>query len=177
MTSDAKDRFVRVLASFILAAVLAAGTALVLRGAPRSSSGRSAAQQSAPPSSGPEIPASQLIQPDELAKELTGKSKPVVVCVAPRFLYDGAHIPGALFHGPDSRPEGIADLRQWAQDFPRDSYIVLYCGCCPMVKCPNVRPALAALQQMGFTRAKVLSIPTNFNTDWVEKGYPIEKSH
>jgi len=29
---------------------------------------------------------------------------------------------------------------------------------------------------MGFTRLRVLILPASFAKDWVEKGYPIEKS-
>jgi len=174
--SSTVARSVRILATSALIAVLVVAGAYVLRGAPGSSSNRAATRQAAPPPADQEIPAAQMIEPDDLAKQIAGKDKPVVICVAPRFLYDGAHIPGALFHGPASRPEGLDDLRKWAKDTPRDANIVLYCGCCPMVKCPNVRPALAALRQMGFTHVKVLSIPTNFHTDWIEKGYSVEKS-
>jgi hypothetical protein len=44
-----------------------------------------------------------------------------------------------------------------------------------MEKCPNIRPAFAALHEMGFTKVRVVSIPTNFKTDWIDKGYPTEK--
>lgn len=176
MKSSGTATSIRILASAVLIAFFAVVAARVLNGAPGSSSVRAAAQQSAPPPSDQEIPASQTIQPDELNKELAGKSKPIVVCVAPRFLYDGAHIPAALFHGPASRPEGLADLRQWAQGVPRDANIVLYCGCCPLTRCPNVRPALAALREMNFTHVRVLWLPKDFHTDWIEKGYPVEKS-
>lgn len=122
-----------------------------------------------------DIPASQIIQPEELTKELASNAKPIVVCVAPHFLYQGAHIPGAVFHGPGSNPDGLKDLEQWAQGVSRDANIVIYCGCCPMVRCPNVRPALHALNGMGFTHLKVLWLAKDFHTDWIEKGYPVEK--
>ena len=153
----------RILAATAFVVVAAAASALLLRG------GQTA------PSANPEIPRSDTIQPDELVKEIASKDKPIVVCVAPRFLYDGAHIPGALFHGPGSTAEGLADLRHWAQGTARDRAIVLYCGCCPLPRCPNVRPALAQLREMGFTHSKVLWLPKDFHTDWIEKGYPVEK--
>jgi len=176
MTIDRKARFATIPATVVLVAGLVIVAAQVLGVALRPATVRAAAQQSAPPPPGQEIPAAQTIQPEALAKQIAGTDKPVVVCVAPRFLYDGAHIPGALFHGPASRPEGLDDLRQWARGVSHDTNIVIYCGCCPLVKCPNVRPALAALREMGFTHVKVLSIPTNFNTDWIQKGYPVEKA-
>jgi len=155
-----------VLAKILVSAAIAVvglAAALMLRG------GQTAPQVNS------EIPRSDTIEPDELVKEIASKDKPIIVCVAPRFLYDGAHIPGALFHGPGSTSEGLADLRRWAQGTTRDRAIVLYCGCCPISRCPNVRPALAELREMGFTHLKVLWLPKDFHTDWMEKGYPVEK--
>jgi hypothetical protein len=51
---------------------------------------------------------------------------------------------------------------------------VVYCGCCPWDKCPNLKPALDTLRAMGFTRVKALYIPVNLAQDWTAKGYPIE---
>jgi hypothetical protein len=56
----------------------------------------------------------------------------------------------------------------------KDADIVLYCGCCPMEHCPNIRPAYQALKESGFTRVRVLRIPTNMAADWYGKGYPSE---
>jgi thiosulfate/3-mercaptopyruvate sulfurtransferase len=123
--------------------------------------------------------AAQTVQPADLAKELTdakAADKPTVVCVAPHVLYEGGHVPGALFHGPGSSPQGIDDLKKWAQPLPRSANIVVYCGCCPLDHCPNLRPAFAALRDMGFTHVRALLIPTNFFTDWVKPGYAYEKS-
>ncbi len=119
----------------------------------------------------------QAQQPAELAKMLAlPKSKrPLIICVGFPFLYQTAHIPGALFHGPGTSPAGLEDLKKWAQNVPRSQAIVLYCGCCPWNRCPNIRPAFKALREMGFTQLKVLSIDTDFPTDWVQKGFPVEK--
>lgn len=117
----------------------------------------------------------QTVQPQELVKELAGAHKPVVVCVGFHPLYDGAHVPGAVFHGSASTAEGLDDLKRWAQSLPRGVNLVAYCGCCPMSHCPNIRPAFEALRGMGFTRLRVLLLPDDFATDWVARGYPIEK--
>jgi thiosulfate/3-mercaptopyruvate sulfurtransferase len=121
----------------------------------------------------------QTVQPADLAKELAAAKaagKPTVVCVAPHVLYEGGHIPGALFHGPGSTAQGIDDLKKWAQPVPRSENIVIYCGCCPLDHCPNLRPAFVALRDMGFTHLRALIISTNFYTDWVKPGYAYEKS-
>jgi hypothetical protein len=119
-----------------------------------------------------------LVQPADLIKELDGASgsKPTVVCVGFPFLYRTGHVPHAVLHGPARTAEGLADLRAWAQDLPRTTNIVLYCGCCPLTQCPNVNPAVAALREMGFTKVRILDLPKNFATDWIGKGYPIEKA-
>jgi thiosulfate/3-mercaptopyruvate sulfurtransferase len=118
--------------------------------------------------------ASQLVAPRTLAKELAeprGKSLRVV-CVGFEVLYRGAHIPGATYVGPARQASGMAKLRYWASDIPKNTSVVIYCGCCPMKRCPNVRPAFAFLRREGFTRVRVLDLPDSFAQDWVEKGYP-----
>jgi hypothetical protein len=120
---------------------------------------------------------SQAMQPADLAKELTDKSLsvPAVVFIGFRSLYVGGHIPRAAFHGTASTEQGLADLKTWADTLPRSTDVVIYCGCCPFDKCPNIRPAYTSLSNMGFKKLRVLVIPTNFATDWVEKGYPMQK--
>ncbi len=121
--------------------------------------------------------AAQTVQPEQLIAELQQKKDPhrVVIYVGMRTLYNGGHIPGALFYGPGSTERGIADLKKYAETLPENSDVVLYCGCCPLEKCPNLRPAFISLKEMGFARLRVLLLPTSFNTDWVEKGYPVKK--
>jgi hypothetical protein len=119
----------------------------------------------------------QTVEPAALAKELSSSNKPTVVCVAPHFLYEGGHIPDASFHGPSSTPQGLDDLKKWAGTIPKSTNLVVYCGCCPLTHCPNLRPAFEALHAMGFAHLRVLLLPTNFYTDWAAKGYATEKGH
>ena len=116
-----------------------------------------------------------LIRPEELARDLQSAAKPTILNVGPRVIYLQAHIPGAEFIGPTNQPEGLEKLRARVASLPRNSFVVIYCGCCPWEHCPNVRPAYKELKQMGFTKLKVLYIATNFGSDWVEKGYPTVK--
>jgi hypothetical protein len=111
-----------------------------------------------------------LIQPSELAPRLA--SKPAVFQVGQAVLYRSKHIPASIFAGPGSKPEGLEKLKAAVEALPRDREIVLYCGCCPWDRCPNVRPAMDLLKQMGFTHVKALYLPENFKTDWLDKGYP-----
>ncbi|MBV9772192.1 MAG: rhodanese-like domain-containing protein, partial [Bryobacterales bacterium] len=91
-------------------------------------------------------------------------------------LYRGKHIVHAINAGPTSKPEGIEALKKAVARLPKDADLVIYCGCCPMVKCPNIRPAYRTLQGLGFTHLRVLSLPTNLHTDWVSKDYPSESA-
>lgn len=119
----------------------------------------------------------QTVQPVQFAAELQQEKDPfpVVIYVGVKALYEGGHIPGARYFGPGSTEEGIAVLKKYAATLPKNSDVVLYCGCCPLEKCPNLRPAFVALKDFGFARLRVLILPQNFNTDWVEKGYPVKK--
>jgi hypothetical protein len=118
------------------------------------------------------------VAPAEFATELaaaSGTDRPAIVCTAPPFLYRIGHIPGSVLHGPASSPEGLSSLKAWAQPLPRSTDIVIYCGCCPLIQCPNLGPAYAALKGLGFTRVRVLLIQENFKIDWVDRGYPYER--
>jgi thiosulfate/3-mercaptopyruvate sulfurtransferase len=120
----------------------------------------------------------QTVQPADLAKEISAPAhpnEPVVVCVGFRPLYQGAHIPHALFHGATSTDQGLVELKTWAKTVPKSANVVLYCGCCPLAHCPNLRPAFTAMRDLGFANLRVLILPNDFNTDWIEKGYPVEK--
>jgi rhodanese-related sulfurtransferase len=123
------------------------------------------------------IPASRLINPDELVKVLQSSKgeKPLMIQVGSHVLYAQAHIPGSEYIGPASNESGLQALRKRVEPLPRKKFIVLYCGCCPWSHCPNVKPADDALHAMGFTNVKVLYIAGNFGMEWVEKGYPVAK--
>jgi hypothetical protein len=120
---------------------------------------------------------SQVLQPADLAKQLSDpkSKKPLIVCVGFKSLYHSAHVPRAVFHGPAAGALGLEDLKKWAQNISRSQPIVIYCGCCPMARCPNIRPAFQALHDMGFAKLKVLFFETDFARDWVQKGFPVDK--
>ena len=116
-----------------------------------------------------------LIQPGEVAAQLAAKgTRPVLFHVGPNLLYRGKHIPGSIYAGPGSRAEGLEALKVAAGKLPRDRDIILYCGCCPWSACPNVKPAVEVLKQMGFSHVKTMYVETNFAKDWIDKGYPVE---
>jgi hypothetical protein len=116
--------------------------------------------------------AGDVMTADQLAKDI---KSPLLLHVGFPVLYRSTHIPGSVYAGPGSTADGIAELKKAVAGQPKDRDIVLYCGCCPMEKCPNIRPAFAALHEMGFTKVRIVSIPTNFKTDWIDKGFPTDK--
>jgi len=116
--------------------------------------------------------ASDLLQPEQAAKELRNA---LVIHVGFPVLYRSVHIGGSIFAGPASKDEGLAALRKAVAGQPKTREIILYCGCCPFDKCPNIRPAFAALHEMGFTHVRAMVLATNLKTDWIDKGYPVDK--
>jgi len=118
----------------------------------------------------------QTVQPAALNKELAdAKTAPTVLFVGFGRLYTAGHIKGAQFHGSGGSPDGLAQIKAWAASIAKSSNLVIYCGCCPMERCPNVRPAFTALREMGFTKLRVLILPTDFAKDWADQGFPYDK--
>jgi thiosulfate/3-mercaptopyruvate sulfurtransferase len=132
------------------------------------------AQQPAAPTDST-IPPEAILQPADLVQMLNTSTKPLVLQTGSHVLFAEAHIAGAEYAGPAGKSEGIEALRQRVAGLNKDSLIVLYCGCCPWVRCPNIRPAYAELRKLGFTNVKALYLAQNFGTDWVAKGYPVAK--
>jgi len=127
-------------------------------------------------SSASSIPQAQLIQPEELNRLLKtrGVEKPLILQVGSHVLFAEAHIPGSEYAGPGSQDAGLAALHDRVAPLPRKGFIVIYCGCCPWNRCPNVGPAYKSLLDMGFKNVKVLYLANNFGADWANKGFPVE---
>jgi thiosulfate/3-mercaptopyruvate sulfurtransferase len=120
----------------------------------------------------------QTVQPANLAKELeNSKTGPTVIFVGFKRLYSAGHIKGAQYHGTAGSEDGLKELKAWATTLPRATNVVIYCGCCPIERCPNIRPAFQALQDLGFKKLRVLVLPTDFATDWAGKGLPYDKGN
>ena len=122
------------------------------------------------------IPESQLIQPETLNHLLLagGPGKPIVFQVGSHLMFAEAHIPGSVFAGSGSQPGGLQLLASKVASMNKLKPIVLYCGCCPWSRCPNVGPAYKHLRDLGFTNVKVLYLANNFGDDWINKGYKVE---
>lgn len=111
----------------------------------------------------------QLLEPADLAATINDAdaAKPLIISVGP-----AATINTSVGVGPTSEAENLAKLEKLLSKAPKDRAIVIYCGCCPFNKCPNVRPAFTKLNEMGFKNHKLLNITKNLKTDWLDKGYP-----
>lgn len=119
---------------------------------------------------------SQTVPPAVLNKELAdSKTAPTILFVGFGRLFTAGHIKGAQFHGSGGSAEGVAQIKAWAASLPRSTDLVIYCGCCPMEHCPNVRPAFTALHEMRFTKLRVLILPNDFAQDWADKGLSYDK--
>jgi rhodanese-related sulfurtransferase len=116
----------------------------------------------------------EVMEPAVLASALESGKHPLVISVAFPVLYRQRHITGAIDAGAASKPEGIEALKKLVAGTPKESEVILYCGCCPMARCPNVRPAFRVLKEMGYRNVRVLNIPTNMHTDWYAKNFPSE---
>lgn len=145
--------------------------------------GSGAAAQQTPTSTAPQTPIApqraeiapgDKIEPAALAKAIQESASPLVLQIGPRSLYDQAHILNAEYAGAAGTEAGLEMLRTHLKETAKERWIVLYCGCCPWDRCPNIRPAYSELQALGFTHVQVLYLPTSFGADWVDKGYPTE---
>jgi rhodanese-related sulfurtransferase len=129
-----------------------------------------------PAASASSIPESQLMQPAAVAKLLQGGGGTALILqVGSHVMFAQAHIPGSLYAGPGAQAAGLQLLEQKVNKTPKDKLIVIYCGCCPWSRCPNMGPAYKRLRELGFTNVKALYIANNFGDDWVAKGYSVEK--
>ena len=110
----------------------------------------------------------QLMEPAVLAKKLADSNKlPVMISVGPMAL-----IPHSIDMGPATEEEGLAKLKNTLSKLPKDESIVIYCGCCPFERCPNVRPAIDLLKEMKFSNYHLLNLPVSIKANWIDKGYP-----
>jgi len=113
---------------------------------------------------------SQLMATQELADKINepGKDKPLIINIGPQ-----AVIKGSVDVGPGKENTNIEKLDKTLSKVDKNRQVVIYCGCCPFEKCPNIRPAFNELKELGFTNAKLLNIPRNIKVDWIDKGYPV----
>jgi hypothetical protein len=112
----------------------------------------------------------QLLEPSDLSAAIKAdKNIPVIFSIGP-----GAIIPHSRDIGMIKDAENMKKFKDELSALPKDTAIVIYCGCCPFEHCPNIRPAMQLLKDMKFTNYKLLDLPHNIKIDWISKGLPTQ---
>ncbi|MFM7021876.1 MAG: rhodanese-like domain-containing protein [Flavobacteriales bacterium] len=114
----------------------------------------------------------QLMEPADLAKVLKDDKakKPVVLNVG-----SVEDIYTAINVGPSSIAMGIKKIEAQMPKMKKNQDIVIYCGCCALEHCENIKPAYDLLLANGFKKVKILNLPVGLADDWRAKGYPMKK--
>ena len=114
----------------------------------------------------------QLMEPKDLAAIINDSAsvKPLIINIGPV-----NSIKGAIKIGAVKEKEYLNELKSLLSKEDKSEEIVVYCGCCPFDKCPNIRPAFELLTRMKFTRHKLLNLLHNLKADWINFEYPMEK--
>ena len=122
---------------------------------------------------GPSWTAKELMDPAVLASRLkSNKGGPIYIFN----IGVVENIQGAKNVGAASDAEGLKKLKQSLSSIPKDKEVIIYCGCCPFDKCPNIRPAFNLMKSMGFKNGKLLNLPVNLQQNWKSRGYPMAKN-
>lgn len=111
----------------------------------------------------------QLISPAVLANMISKKEDVKIYNIGVV-----QNIKGATNLGAASEAGNLNKLKEILKTTPKNKAIVIYCGCCPMDRCPNIRPAFKAFTDQKFTNVRLLELPTNIKTDWIDHGYPVD---
>lgn len=115
--------------------------------------------------------AAQLMETKELATKIENKEadKLLIISIGP-----DAVVKGSVNIGATHDAHNLDKLKNYLKDVPKDKQIVIYCGCCPFSRCPNIRPAFKLMMDLGFKNTKLLNVPHNIKTDWIDHDYPTE---
>lgn len=84
-------------------------------------------------------------------------------------------IPHSINAGPGMEKESLENLQNILKDISKEEEVILYCGCCPMDVCPNIRPAFDLVKNLGYKNLKLLDIPTSIKADWIDYDYPTKQ--
>ncbi|MBO9618449.1 MAG: rhodanese-like domain-containing protein [Niabella sp.] len=111
----------------------------------------------------------QLMAPGALAERITkGQGNNVMIlAVGP-----DAVIKGSVNAGPAHEAAHLDQLKNLLKTTPKNKEIIIYCGCCPFDRCPNIRPAFKTITDMGFKNVRLLNLEKNIKTNWLDKNYP-----
>ena len=114
--------------------------------------------------------AAELLEPGELNQLIKENKAPLILNIG-----SVEDIKGAVHIGVTSDEANMAKLKTTLAAHPKSTEVVIYCGCCPFGKCPNIRPAYKVMKDMGYTNIRVLNLYVNLRTNWTTAGYPLAK--
>lgn len=114
----------------------------------------------------------QLLEPSILASRIAQNQTDSLLILS---IGPGAVIKGSIDMGPSQNEANLEKLKNYLKNIPKDQEVVIYCGCCPFDKCPNIRPAFQLLKNVGLEHPKLLHLSQNIKVDWLEHGYPTQE--
>tara|TARA_A100001015_G_C14594384_1_gene557966 strand:+ start:79 stop:495 length:417 start_codon:yes stop_codon:yes gene_type:complete len=113
---------------------------------------------------------SQLIEPSDLKNIISTQNQiPHIISIGP-----GQIISNSVGIGECRYDKNLIAFENHLSSISKDSEIVIYCGCCPFIDCPNIRPAFSLLNSLGYKNHKLLNIRNNIKTDWIDMNYPTD---
>jgi hypothetical protein len=113
----------------------------------------------------------QLIQPEELVQKINKDQAEALLILNTGPVED---IKGAVNIGAAEDAANIRKLKDILVAVPKNKEVIIYCGCCPLSGCPNIKPAYKVLKEMKFERFRILNLVQDLQEDWIDKGYPMK---
>jgi hypothetical protein len=113
----------------------------------------------------------QLIRPEILAARIGDGTASNVLILNTGPVED---IKGAVNIGAVEDAHRLEKFRNYVDTVSRDRELIIYCGCCPLEVCPNLKPAYDILKQKKFKNFKILRLTQDLQEDWIDKGYPVQ---
>lgn len=116
--------------------------------------------------------ADQLMKPEVLAQKINQNELDHI-----KLIHIGFEdmIEGSVDAGPASEADNLTRLKDLLKDVSKEDTIVLYCGCCPMDVCPNIRPAFEYVSNLGYKKLQLLKLETSIKADWLDYDYPVKE--
>lgn len=114
----------------------------------------------------------QLITPEALLEQINKGDTANLLLLNTGPVED---IKGAVTIGAVEDAKNLAKLKEYLKGVSKNKQVVIYCGCCPLSVCPNLKPAYQALKEMKFKNYRILKLTHDLQEDWIDKGYPIQQ--
>lgn len=83
------------------------------------------------------------------------------------------NIKSAVEIGILSSPSKQEKLKKALTNIDKNKEVVIYCGCCKLIDCPNIPIAYNYIKSLGYKNVKILNLPVGLDEDWIAKKYPM----